>query len=271
LSRGVPAATADPGPGRPSGSPARLLAVPAVVALGLLAAGCESTQAKNAQIEKQGVAVMQAATKPFSVGKLSRTVKVKRAVVLSAGGTSAVALELKVGGGKPQANVPIVFSVAGKNGKKQFSNTLAGLEPSLQTLAVAVPHKTTWWVNDQLLGAKDPTSVKVKIGDGKRLAQAPEVDVTDTDFRPDPAGTYYEGTLINKTGKDLLNVPVFGVGLKGSQVVAAGRSIVPKLPAKPIPGKPTRFRIFFTGDPRGTTVQVTVAPTVDPIPEATTP
>jgi hypothetical protein len=248
----------------------RALAAFIVLGLGLLASGCESTQAKNAQIAKQGVSVMQD-TKAFSVGKRSGTVKVKRSFVLSAGGTSAVALELKVGGAKAQANVPITFTVSGKDGKPQFSNTLAGLEPSLQTLATAVPHKTTWWVNDQLLGAKDPTKVKVEIGDGKRIDTVPEVDVSDTDFKPDPAGTYYEGVLTNKTGKDLTNVPVFGVGLKGGKVVAAGRSIVPKLPAKPTPGKPTKFRIFFTGDPTGTTVQVTVAPSIDPVSEATTP
>ncbi|MEN0014884.1 MAG: hypothetical protein AAGC46_16060, partial [Solirubrobacteraceae bacterium] len=219
----------------------------ATAGLGVLLAGCESTQAKNAAIEKQAAEVIRQQALPFSIGRKSRTVKVKRAVVVSDDQGSAVALELKVGGGHAQSRVPIVFSVKGKDGKVQFTNTVKGLQDSLQHLGTAVPHQRTWWVNDQLLGAKDPVSVKAEVGDGVALAKAPEIKVTDTDFHADPAGTYYEGTLINETGQDLTQVPVFGVGLKGDTVVAAGRGIVPRLPAKAGP-KPTRFRIFFTGD-----------------------
>jgi hypothetical protein len=248
----------------------RVAALPAVFALGVLASGCESTQAQSARIAAQGKKAM-APQAAFSVGKKSPDLSIKRAVVLSDKNGSSVAVELAVKG-KPQANVPILFAVKGKDGKRQFINNLAGLQPSLQHLALASPGKSVWWVNDQLLGAHDPVKVKAKIGTGTPVTGDLKVLVTKTDFHDDPAGVYYEGTLVNKTGKDLLDVPVFGVGLRGDEVVAAGRALVPKLPAKPGP-KPVRFRVFFTGDPRGTDVHVTVAPTITPTPvsEGTTP
>jgi hypothetical protein len=253
----------------PSIAVRRAAAIPAVLALGVLASGCESTQAQSARIAREGKKAM-APQAAFSVGKKSPDLSIKRAVVLTDDNGSSVAVELKVTG-KPQANVPILFAVKGKDGKRQFINNLAGLQPSLQHLALAQPGDSVWWVNDQLLGADHPTKAKAKVGTGTPVSGDPKVLVTDTDFHDDPAGIYYEGTLVNKTGKTLTEVPVFGVGLKGDEVVAAGRALVPKLPATPGP-KPVRFRIFFTGDPRGSDVHVTVAPTITATPaEGTTP
>ena len=82
-------------------------------------------------------------------------------------------------------------------------------------------------------------------------------------FDSDATGRYLTGTVVNPSRSVLHDVPIFAVALKGSKVVAAGRALVPKVPAKGSPKKVV-FRLFFVGDPRGARVQLTVAPNVAP-------
>jgi hypothetical protein len=55
-------------------------------------------------------------------------------------------------------------------------------------------------------------------------------------------------------------MPIFAVALRGGRIVAAGRALVPNLPASA--GKPTGFRIYLVGSPAGARIELTPAPTV---------
>jgi hypothetical protein len=85
------------------------------------------------------------------------------------------------------------------------------------------------------------------------------VRVTGVHFEGDSTGRYLTGTVVNPSRRVLRSVPIFAVALKGSRVVAAGRAIVPKLPAASSPKKVV-FRLFFVGEPRGARIALTVAP-----------
>ena len=79
-------------------------------------------------------------------------------------------------------------------------------------------------------------------------------------FETDAAGTYLTGTVHNRSHALQRDVPVFAVAQRGGRVVAAGRALIPKLPATPGP-KPVHFRLLFVGSPSGAKVTLTVAPT----------
>jgi hypothetical protein len=82
-------------------------------------------------------------------------------------------------------------------------------------------------------------------------------------FDSDATGRFLTGTVVNPSRSVLRDVPIFAVALKGAKVVAAGRALVPKLPAKGS-AKKVVFRLFFVGDPRGARVRLTVAPNAAP-------
>jgi hypothetical protein len=69
---------------------------------------------------------------------------------------------------------------------------------------------------------------------------------------------YVTGRALNHSDLLQRRMPIFCVARRGDEVVAAGRAILEKLK----PDKPTRFTVFFIGDPRGARLTLTPTPTV---------
>jgi hypothetical protein len=231
-------------------------AVVLVAATGLSA--CESTAEKSARIAAEGRDAVQAA------GTLkirpNAEVRVARAVVVrGAGGAVAAAVEVRNTGGRAQRDVPVLINVRGAHGASLYQNDAVGLQPALQRLATVRAGASAWWVNDQVTVASVPRSVRARVGAAPSAARVPRVRVTGVHFEGDSTGRYLTGTVVNPSRRVLRNVPIFAVALKGSRVVAAGRAIVPKLPAARSPKKVV-FRLFFVGEPRGARIALTVAP-----------
>jgi hypothetical protein len=134
--------------------------------------------------------------------------------------------------------------------------TCRGCSPRSSTPR-SCPRAAAWWVDDQLLAATAAKRVRVKVGRGRALARAARVRLRGVGYRSDSDGTYLTGTIVNRTGRLLRNLPVYAVALKGRRIMAAGRALVPK--ARPT-GKPGRFRLIFVGNPKGAHVEITVAP-----------
>ena len=82
-------------------------------------------------------------------------------------------------------------------------------------------------------------------------------------FEGDSTGRFLTGTVVSSSRSVLRDVPVFAVALKGRRVVAAGRALVPKVPAAGS-SKKVVFRLFFVGEPRGARIALTVAPNAGP-------
>jgi hypothetical protein len=240
---------------------AALLVVP-VLAAGLSA--CESTADKSARIAAEGKKAVQAS------GTLkirpSADLKVARAVVVrGAGGAVAAAVEVRNRGGAAQRDVPVLFDGRVARGKTLYENDQVGLQPALQRLASVRARRTAWWVNDQVTVASAPRRVRARVGaaPAARPGSVPDVSVRGLHWESDATGRYMTGTVVNPVARVLTDIPIFAVALKGKKVVAAGRALVPKLPAKGN-RKKVVFRLFFVGDPRGARVQLTVAPNAAP-------
>lgn len=225
---------------------------------------CESTADKSARIAKQGQKAI-AASATLKIRR-SADLRVARAVVVRGeGGAVAAAVQVRNRGASAQRDVPVLIDVRGAHGTSLYKNDQIGLQPELQRLTSIGARRTAWWVNDQVTTAAPPRHVSARVGAAPAAApgSVPRVRLTGVRFDADATGRYLTGTVVNPSRSVLRDVPVFAVALKGARVVAAGRAIVPKLPAHGSPKK-TVFRLFFVGDPRGARVQLTVAPNAAP-------
>jgi hypothetical protein len=227
-----------------------------VAAAGLSA--CESTADKSARIAAEGKRAVQA-TGTLKIRR-NADVRVTRAVVVrGVGGAVAAAVEVRNAGGHAQRDVPLLIDVRGAHGASLYKNDAIGLQPALQRLATVRARRSAWWVNDQVTVASAPRSVRARVGAAPAASGIPRVRVIGVHFDGDTTGRYLTGTVVNPSHRVLREVPIFAVALKGSRVVAAGRALVPKLPAVGSPKKVV-FRLFFVGSPRGARIAVTVAP-----------
>jgi hypothetical protein len=233
-----------------------------VIVLGCAACGlsaCESTADKSARIAREGKAAVQDAG-TLKIQHNADLAVARAVVVRGEGGAAAAAVEVRNRGARGQRDVPVLIDVRDAKGGSVYKNDAVGLQPALQRLASVRAHRSAWWVNDQVTAADPPRTVRARVGAAPAAAAIPDVSLEDVHFDGDATGRYLTGTVVNPSKAVLRNVPIFAVALKGRRVVAAGRALVPKLPAAG-GRKPIHFRLFFVGDPRGARVALTVAPT----------
>lgn len=236
------------------------VAAAATLLIGGLSA-CESSQTKNARLEKTGKAKAQ--TTLISAGAANTVVKVRETTLLHSANGNAAVVELENTGPAAEVQVPLVIEVKDAKGAVTYKNDIDGLQPSLQQMAYLDKGQKAYWVNDQVLAVNPPKSFAVTVGKEQSTftGTPPKLRLGAAHLETDSTGAYATGEVRNDSKLQQLNVPIFAVGLKGGKVVAAGRAIIEKLPPAPTK-KPVMFKIFFIGDARGTELRLTAAPTV---------
>jgi hypothetical protein len=226
--------------------------------LAVSVSACESTEQESAKIGREGQRLV-ASQGALTLGAVNHSVRVADVTLLTVGGRTAVALRLTGSSTRPQLNVPVLVTVTGTHGKVLYSNDTGGLEASLQRVALLRPRQEEWWVNDQVLVAQTPTGVSVRVGSGAaRSASIPEVAVSGVSLGQQAGLPVLTGTIVNRSTRPQSKVPVFAVAVRGRRIIAAGRAVAETLP----PRTPTRFQIFFVGNPAGASIKVTALPTV---------
>jgi hypothetical protein len=237
----------------------------ALAGLTLLAAAslvaCESTQSRSAELEKEGAKTLLADS-GVKIQKESTDVKVRSATVLSDSNGAAVVVSLHNSSDKNLVEVPILVEVLDAKGKSVYTNAIPGIEPALAAVPYIPAGGDIEWVNDQVLAAGKPKSVKVKVGEStdSYSGALPEIEVSEPKVEGDPvSGIEATGKVVNKTGEDQGRLLLYAVGRSGGKVVAAGRGAIEHLK----PGtKPLHYDIFFIGDPTGTDLEVAQFPTL---------
>lgn len=83
--------------------------------------------------------------------------------------------------------------------------------------------------------------------------EPPQLSVRGVHVFEDPSnGVGEEGTVRNPSKVTQQKLVVYAVGRRAGRIVAAGRAVLPEVPA----GGSVPFQVFFIGDPRGTQLQV---------------
>jgi hypothetical protein len=241
----------------------------------LVAGGCESTESESARLGREGAKLIASAG-TVGLGAANQVVRVGQVALVQGAGRTAAAVQLTDTGALAQSDVPVLIDVRDAQGRSVYRNDIQGLEPSLQAMPLLRAHQTAWWVDDQVLAAGTPRSVQVRVGaargggtgagsQGAHAAAtgappgAAAVQVSVAALGNGIAGPYVEGDAVNRSGVAQRNMPVFAVALRGGRVVAAGRALLPSLPAS-TGAHPTSFRIYLVGSPAGAQIELTAAP-----------
>jgi hypothetical protein len=230
------------------------LAALALVALALTA--CESNQERSAKlanaakaVEREAVNRRALAQRALTITRPSAKVKVtSTAIVRGAEGTAAV-VSLRNVSSMPMRAVPIEIVVRDAKGASVYTNDVAGLSPTLVSIALIPAHAEQTWIDDQVQATGTPASVSAEVGEGTPTAGAvPQLSVQGTHLSEAQA----EGNLVNHSASVQQEVVVDAVARRAGRIVAAGRAVLANAPA----GASTPFQIFFVGDPAGAQLEV---------------
>lgn len=238
--------------------PVAVLALAALAVAGLSA--CQSTKDKSAELEAQG-STQLLSEEGLEIKRRNPDVEVTGTAVLSGSeGSSAVVVDLHNDSDQNLTEVPILIEVTNSKGKPFYANDIPGIEPALAAVPYIPAHGDAEWVNDQVLGAGRPKSVKVTVGTGGGTysGELPDIEVSQPKLEGDPvSGISATGDVVNKTGEDQRRLLLYVVARKGNEVVAAGRGAIEHLKPE---RKKLKYTVFFVGDPSGAGLKLSEFP-----------
>jgi hypothetical protein len=243
--------------------PARVTLTGFVMVAAISLTACQSTQDKSAELAASASTTLLN-DKGLRVKKENPDVKVTSSAVLTGSeGSAAVVVDVHNDSSENLVEVPILIDVRDAKGKSLYRNDFPGIEPELAAIPYVPADGDAEWVNDQVLSAGRPSSVKVKIGAGGTpfTGELPDIEVSEPHLAGDPvSGIEATGTVVNKTGEDQGRLLLYVVARKGSEVVAAGRGAIEHLKPET---KKLDYRVFFVGDPRGAELTMSEYPTLE--------
>lgn len=257
-SRGVRTACGAVARGRSHAVPAALGAVATALAL----CGCQSTQERSAQLQRQAKHEVLAA-RGVSVAKENPSVKVLQTAVVRSHEGAAVVVALRNTSSHALENAPIEITVRNARGGVIFQNDTPGVEPSLTTVSLLEPGREAIWIDDQVPSTGSPTSAGALVGEATQPSGAiPRLSIAGTHLSTEAGtGTTLLGTVANGSPTTQQSLVVYAVARRGSNIVAAGRAVLPEVPAGTNQGTQVPFQIYFVGDPSGARISTSAPAT----------
>ena len=218
-------------------------------------AACQSTEQESAKLARAGGA-QAAGPAALELGARNRSVRVSQVTLVGEPGRVAVAARLTNTSTRAQTNVPLLVRVTGRGGKTLYTNGTGGIEASLQRIALLRGGQSAWWVDDQVLTSLGASAARLRAGTGSSAAGAGAASLsTSAPQIAQQAGVAtLSASLVNHSSTAQSKVPVYAVAVRGGQIVAAGRAVVPLLPGRP--GASAPFQIVLVGNPAGASLQL---------------
>jgi hypothetical protein len=231
----------------------------ALLLCALTLGGCETTAEKSAQIERVAKHAALSSERGLTIAKASPYVKVIAAQVLHSGEQTAAIVTLRNLSSHALRDLPIAITVRDARGHTIFQNNAPGLEAALTSVALLPADAQATWVDDQVQASGAPASVAAQVGEAPRApADAPRLRVGGVHAIEDPAsGPGAAGTVANASGIVQHDLVVYALARRGGKLVAAGRAVLPEVPAHGSSG----FEIFWVGNPAGAQLVLSAPPT----------
>ncbi len=234
----------------------------AALALAALAlAGCETSAEKSAKLERE--AKLHPAAKAatgLTIARASSKVKVASAILITGSEGSAAVVTLQNDSAQTLREIPVAVYVKGAGGATVYTNTTPGVGHTLTSASLIAPHGTLVWVDDQVQAAGGTAaSVSARVGEVSSAPGAtPRLSVRGVQLHEDPVnGLGAQGELVNESSVAQRELVVYAIARKGGRIVAAGRAVIPQA----APGAATHFQVFFVGEVKGASLQLTAPPT----------
>ncbi len=226
----------------------------------LTALGCESSQDRSAQLQKQGAKLI-ANQHGLVISASNTAVRVlQTGVVTDANGTAAAVLLRNIKP-TPLGQVPIAIDVLGPGRKTVFANSSPGLEASLTSVAALPGKGDMTWVDDQVIPTGKALSVRVRVGAGGQGAPdaLPRIDVSPPKLHNDAtSGLEAIGKVTNRSSVPQVRLFIYVSAWRAGRLVSAGRGAVQLLKA----GGHATYHVFLIGNPQGAQLTAAAPPTV---------
>ncbi len=233
--------------------------VPIGLALALALTGCETTAEKSAKLEKAAKHTTLAQT-GLSITHTSTEVRVVSTTVLHDSEGAAAAVTLRNLSPHTLRDVPLAITVKDAGGKTLFRNDAPGLEAAFTSLSCLPAHSEVTWVDDQVPAAGGPVNLTAQAGVAPAVAASPpKIEVNGLHLAEEASsGIAAAGRIENRSQVSQRSLVVFALARRAGRIVAAGRAVLPEVPA----GSSVPFQAFFIGDPRGAQLQASAPATV---------
>jgi hypothetical protein len=236
---------------------------PAVALLlcALALGGCESSQEKSAQLEKQ--AKLARAKHPvqdgtgLSIAHASSEVQVVAAQALYSSEGTAVVVTLRSRSAHALRNVPIAITAKSASGGTLYQNNAGGLEAALTSVPLLEPGREFTWIDDQAQTSEAPASVSAVVGEAAPASgPVPQIALTGVHANEESGSRGVAGTVHNDSAVTQRNLVVYGIARRGGRIVAAARAILSEVAAH----GSSPFQVLFIGDAKDAQVEASAPP-----------
>ena len=234
----------------------------AVLVLALALGGCESSQEKSAQLEKQAKLAKAAhpvqAAKGLSIAHASSAVRVVATQSVHSSEGTAVVVTLRNVSTHALRDVPIAITVKGAGGSTLYQNN-ARRPGSGAHLRVAARRREQQfaWIDDQVQAAEAPASVSALVGEAPQApATVPRIVLTGVHANEEGGSSGVAGTVHNDSAVTQRELVVYGIARRGARIVAAGRAVLSKVAAH----GSSPFQVLFIGSAAGAHVEASAPP-----------
>jgi hypothetical protein len=243
--------------GREGVAPPRFALV-ALLAAAVALGGCESSQERSAQLEREARHHVGAVAHGLAIARASTAVKVVARSVLHSSEGDAALVTLHNSSGHALRDVPLAITVRSANGGVLYRNDAPGLEAALTSVALIGPGESFTWVDDQVQASSEaPASVSAEAGEAQPASgPAPAIHLTGVHATAAPEAGI-AGTVANDSDVTQQGLVVYGIARHGGQIVAAGRAVLSQVPAH----GSAPFQVLFIGGAQGAKVEANAPPT----------
>ena len=199
----------------------------ALLLCALALGGCESSQEKSAQLEKQAKLAKAAhpveAAKGLSIAHASSAVRVVGTQAVRSSEGTAVVVTLRNVSTHALRDVPIAITVKGAGGSTLYQNNTAGLEAALTAVPLLPAGARLEWIDDQVQAAEAPASVSALVGEAPQApATVPRIALTGVHANEEGGSSGVAGTVHNDSAVTQRELVVYGIARRGARIVAAG-------------------------------------------------
>jgi hypothetical protein len=220
--------------------------------------GCETTAEESARLERAAKHAPLSAERGLRIAKRSPFVRVVATQVLHSGEQTAVVVTLRNVSAHALRDEPIAITVRDARRGVLFKNDAPGLEAALTSVALLPAGARTTWVDDQVQASGTPAGATALVGAAPAApANVPRLRIGGVHTIDDPAsGPGAAGTVADESTVAQHNLAVYALARRGGRIVAAGRAVLPELPAH----GSSAFEVFFVGSPKGAKLQISAPP-----------
>jgi hypothetical protein len=237
----------------------------AALLLALALGGCESSQEKSAQIERQAKLARAAGhgaqdERGLRISSASTQVRVLATQVLHDSEGAAAVVTLRNLTTHALHDVPIAITVRNAGGGVLYQNNAPGLEAALTTVPLLPTGGQFTWIDDQVQASGvggAPSTVSALVGGAPQAPMgAPQITLTGVHPDEEGGGSGVAGTVHNDSPVTQRGLVVYGIARRGGRIVAAGRAVLSEVAAH----GSSPFQVLFIGSDSGAHVEASAPP-----------